>query len=50
MTQTTVSTTTMAELLAELTALEDPRAREVNEKHGDDHGVNSASCARSRSG
>ena len=28
------------ELLAELAALEDPRAREVNEKHGDDHGVN----------
>jgi 3-methyladenine DNA glycosylase AlkD len=32
--------TTVAELLAELAALEDPRAREVNEKHGDDHGVN----------
>ena len=27
-------------VLAELAALEDPRAREVNEKHGDDHGVN----------
>ncbi|MEV7661628.1 DNA alkylation repair protein [Paenarthrobacter sp. NPDC089316] len=27
-------------LMAELAALEDPRAREVNEKHGDDHGVN----------
>jgi 3-methyladenine DNA glycosylase AlkD len=26
--------------MAELDALEDPRAREVNEKHGDDHGVN----------
>jgi 3-methyladenine DNA glycosylase AlkD len=39
-TQTTVAMTTVAELLAELTALEDPRAREVNEKHGDDHGVN----------
>ncbi|WP_447008380.1 DNA alkylation repair protein [Saccharothrix isguenensis] len=26
--------------MAELAALEDPRAREVNEKHGDDHGVN----------
>ncbi|RSN34796.1 DNA alkylation repair protein [Amycolatopsis sp. WAC 04169] len=32
--------TTTAEVLAELAALEDPRAREVNEKHGDDHGVN----------
>ena len=32
--------TTVAELLAELAALEDPRAREVNERHGDDHGVN----------
>jgi 3-methyladenine DNA glycosylase AlkD len=30
----------VAELMAELAALEDPRAREVNEKHGDDHGVN----------
>lgn len=28
------------ELLAELAALEDPRMREVNERHGDDHGVN----------
>ncbi|GAA2586263.1 hypothetical protein Stube_59600 [Streptomyces tubercidicus] len=27
----------MAEVLAEL---EDPRTRAVNEKHGDDHGVN----------
>ncbi|MEU7902547.1 DNA alkylation repair protein [Actinoplanes sp. NPDC049118] len=26
--------------MAELAALEDPRAREVNEKHGDEHGVN----------
>ncbi|KQR63734.1 DNA alkylation repair protein [Arthrobacter sp. Leaf337] len=26
--------------MAELDALEDPRAREVNERHGDDHGVN----------
>jgi len=30
----------MAEVMAELAELEDPRAREVNEKHGDDHGVN----------
>ncbi|MBO3748830.1 DNA alkylation repair protein [Streptosporangiaceae bacterium NEAU-GS5] len=26
--------------MAELAALEDPRARAVNERHGDDHGVN----------
>ncbi|MFC0486181.1 DNA alkylation repair protein [Pseudarthrobacter scleromae] len=26
--------------MAELAELEDPRAREVNERHGDDHGVN----------
>ncbi|MDQ3790148.1 MAG: DNA alkylation repair protein [Actinomycetota bacterium] len=32
--------TTVAGLLAELAALEDPKAREVNERHGDDHGVN----------
>lgn len=31
---------TVPELLAELAALEDPRAREINERHGDDHGVN----------
>ncbi|UGT42450.1 DNA alkylation repair protein [Nocardia yamanashiensis] len=32
--------TTVAELLAELAALEEPKVRAVNEKHGDDHGVN----------
>lgn len=32
--------TMVAELLAELAALEDPKARAINEKHGDDHGVN----------
>src|SRR3954463_4001750 len=26
--------------MAELAGLADPKAREVNEKHGDDHGVN----------
>jgi 3-methyladenine DNA glycosylase AlkD len=35
-----VAETTVADVMAELAALEDPRAREVNEKHGDDHGVN----------
>jgi 3-methyladenine DNA glycosylase AlkD len=38
--ETTVTETTVAEVLAELSALEDPRTREVNERHGDDHGVN----------
>ncbi|MFC7479786.1 DNA alkylation repair protein [Luedemannella flava] len=32
--------TTVTGLLAELAALEDPKMRAVNEKHGDDHGVN----------
>jgi 3-methyladenine DNA glycosylase AlkD len=32
--------TTLNEVMAELAALEDPRAREVNIRHGDDHGVN----------
>ncbi len=31
---------TVAQVMAELAALEDPRARELNERHGDDHGVN----------
>lgn len=35
-----VSETTAAEVLAELAALEDPKIRAVNERHGDDHGVN----------
>jgi 3-methyladenine DNA glycosylase AlkD len=35
-----VTETTVAEVMAELAALEDPKARAVNEKHGDDHGVN----------
>lgn len=30
----------VAEVLAELAGLEDPKIREVNERHGDDHGVN----------
>ena len=32
--------TTLAGVMAELAALEDPKARRVNERHGDDHGVN----------
>ncbi|MEU5931640.1 DNA alkylation repair protein [Micromonospora sp. NPDC047187] len=31
--------TTLAEVTAELAALEDPKALEVNARHGDDHGV-----------
>ncbi|MCR8670001.1 DNA alkylation repair protein [Agrococcus sp. HG114] len=33
-------TDTVPALLAELAALDDPRIREVNRRHGDDHGVN----------
>ncbi|MET4636801.1 3-methyladenine DNA glycosylase AlkD [Mycetocola sp. 2940] len=40
MISTTVDPTTVPEVMAELAALEDPRAREVNARHGDDHGVN----------
>lgn len=40
MAETTSTGTTVAEVMAELAALEDPKARAVNEKHGDDHGVN----------
>ncbi|MFF8632959.1 DNA alkylation repair protein [Streptomyces pilosus] len=40
MSGTTATTATTAEVMAELAALEDPRIRAVNEKHGDDHGVN----------
>jgi 3-methyladenine DNA glycosylase AlkD len=35
-----VAETTVAGVMAELAELEDPKMREVNEKHGDDHGVN----------
>lgn len=34
------TTETAAALMAELAALQDPKARAINEKHGDDHGVN----------
>ena len=40
MAETTVAGSTVAEVLAELAALEDPKARAANEIHGDDHGVN----------
>ncbi|WP_435589130.1 DNA alkylation repair protein [Micromonospora chalcea] len=33
-------TTTVAEVTAKLAALDDPKIRAVNERHGDDHGVN----------
>ncbi|MBD7993846.1 DNA alkylation repair protein [Arthrobacter sp. Sa2CUA1] len=37
---TGTTATTVDEVLAQLAALEDPKVRAVNEKHGDDHGVN----------
>ncbi|WP_324273677.1 DNA alkylation repair protein [Blastococcus brunescens] len=37
---TTGAGTTVPEVMADLAALEDPRVRAVNERHGDDHGVN----------
>ena len=40
MAETTLTGTTVAEVMAELAELEEPKTREVNEKHGDDHGVN----------
>ena len=40
MAEMTLTESVVAEVMAELAELEDPRAREVNEKHGDDHGVN----------
>lgn len=38
--RTATTGTTVDEVMVELAALDDPRAREVNERHGDDHGVN----------
>ena len=35
-----LSQATVADVMAELAALEDPKIRAVNERHGDDHGVN----------
>jgi 3-methyladenine DNA glycosylase AlkD len=40
MTPAAGSGTTVSEVMAELRQLEDPRIREVNARHGDDHGVN----------
>ncbi|MEZ7128773.1 DNA alkylation repair protein [Nonomuraea sp. AD125B] len=36
----TVAEVTVAEVMAELAELEDPKIRAVNARHGDDHGVN----------
>ncbi|MED7924601.1 DNA alkylation repair protein [Nonomuraea sp. LP-02] len=36
----TVAEVTVSEVMAELAALEDPKIRAVNARHGDDHGVN----------
>lgn len=38
--RTATTGTTVDEVMVELAALDDPRSREVNERHGDDHGVN----------
>ncbi|WP_436843407.1 DNA alkylation repair protein [Streptomyces narbonensis] len=38
--EATVTDATVAEVLAELAGLDDPKVRAVNERHGDDHGVN----------
>jgi 3-methyladenine DNA glycosylase AlkD len=40
MAKTATTGATVAEVMAELAALEEPRIREVNARHGDDHGVN----------
>jgi len=40
MAQTTLAGTTVAEVMADLAALENPKIRAVNLNHGDDHGVN----------
>jgi len=40
MTQAAVTGAALSEVMVELAALEDPRIREVNARHGDDHGVN----------
>ncbi|MGC0272639.1 DNA alkylation repair protein [Pseudactinotalea sp. Z1739] len=40
MAQQVATSVTAAEVMAELAELEDPRIREVNAKHGDEHGVN----------
>ncbi|WP_166990042.1 DNA alkylation repair protein [Paramicrobacterium chengjingii] len=37
---------TVSELLNELAGLEDPKMRAVNERHGDDHGVNLSALRR----
>ncbi|GAA1488377.1 3-methyladenine DNA glycosylase AlkD [Brachybacterium sacelli] len=38
--ETTDVTTSRDGVMAELAALEDPKVRAVNERHGEDHGVN----------
>ena len=40
MAQTTLAGTTVAKVMADLAALENPKIRAVNLNHGDDHGVN----------
>lgn len=40
MSQTTTTEATVTRLLAELATLDTPKARQINARHGDDHGVN----------
>jgi 3-methyladenine DNA glycosylase AlkD len=40
MAETTLAGATVAEVMADLAALENPKVRAVNANHGDDHGVN----------
>ncbi|GAA3468355.1 DNA alkylation repair protein [Nonomuraea roseola] len=40
MAETTLTETMVSEVMAELAELEDAKTRAVNERHGDDHGVN----------
>lgn len=40
MTTATTPRATVGDVLSDLAALEDPKIRAVNERHGDDHGVN----------
>lgn len=40
MTQAATTSATVTELMDELRSLEDPKIRAINERHGDDHGVN----------
>jgi len=42
------TSTTIKQAMRALAALEDPKMREANERHGDDHGVNLTPTSRPR--